>query len=54
VENRLLGLVSSKHGQLEKQDDLLWRIVEAAQHVPYEQLAFNPQCGLASHYPTAG
>ncbi len=50
----VLRLVSSKHGQIEKQDDCLRRIVEAAQYVPYEQLALSPQCGFASHYPTVG
>jgi 5-methyltetrahydropteroyltriglutamate--homocysteine methyltransferase len=49
-----LRLVSSKHGQIEKQDDRLRRIAAAAQYVPYEQLALSPQCGFASHYPTAG
>jgi 5-methyltetrahydropteroyltriglutamate--homocysteine methyltransferase len=44
----VLGLVSTKHGQLEQQDDLLRRIDEAAQYVPYEQLALSPQCGFAS------
>ena len=44
----VLGLVSTKHGQVEKQDDLLRRVEEAAQYVPYEQLALSPQCGFAS------
>ena len=47
-------MMSSKHGQIEKQDDLLRRIAEAAQYVPYEQRALSPQCGFASHYPTIG
>ena len=50
----VLRLMSSKPGQLEKQDDLLRRIAEAAPYVPYEQLALSPQCGFTSHYPTAG
>jgi hypothetical protein len=41
-------MVSSKHSQLEKQDNLLHRVAEAAQYVPYEQLAPSPQCGFAS------
>jgi len=49
-----LRLGSSKHGQIEKQDDFLRRIAAAVQYVPYEQLALSPQCGFASHYPTAG
>ena len=42
------GMVHSKHSQIEKYDDLLGRIAEAAQYVPYEQLALSPQCGFAS------
>lgn len=44
----VLGLVSTKHDQMEKQDALLRRIEEAAQYVPYKQLALSPQCGFAS------
>lgn len=44
----VLGLVSTKHGQLEKVDDLKRRIDEAARYVPLEQLALSPQCGFAS------
>ena len=44
----VLGLVGTKYGQLEKQDDLVRRVEEAAKYVPYEQLALSPQCGFAS------
>jgi 5-methyltetrahydropteroyltriglutamate--homocysteine methyltransferase len=44
----VLGLVTTKHGQLESQDDLLRRIEEAASYVPVESLALSPQCGFAS------
>jgi 5-methyltetrahydropteroyltriglutamate--homocysteine methyltransferase len=44
----VLGLVSTKRGQVEKQDNLLRRVEEATQYVPYEQLALSPQCGFAS------
>jgi 5-methyltetrahydropteroyltriglutamate--homocysteine methyltransferase len=44
----VLGLVTTKVGQLEKQDDLLRRIDEASQYVPVENLALSPQCGFAS------
>ncbi len=44
----VLGLVTTKHGRLEKKDDLKRRIAEAAQYVPLEQLALSPQCGFAS------
>jgi 5-methyltetrahydropteroyltriglutamate--homocysteine methyltransferase len=44
----VLGLVSSKIGQLESPDDLMRRIDEAGRFVPVEQLALSPQCGFAS------
>lgn len=44
----VLGLVSSKVPQLEKRENLLRRIHEAAKFVPIENLALSPQCGFAS------
>ena len=44
----VLGLVSTKTGALERQDDLLRRIEDAARYLPLEQLALSPQCGFAS------
>jgi 5-methyltetrahydropteroyltriglutamate--homocysteine methyltransferase len=44
----VLGLVTTKSGQLESQDMLLRRIEEAARYVPVEDLALSPQCGFAS------
>src|SRR5262249_22936860 len=44
----VLGLVSTKLGQLESQDALLRKIDEAARQVPMEQLALSPQCGFSS------
>ena len=44
----VLGLVSSKFGALEREDDLKRRIDEAARYAPLEQLALSPQCGFAS------
>jgi 5-methyltetrahydropteroyltriglutamate--homocysteine methyltransferase len=44
----VLGLVTTKVGALEKQDDLLRRIDEASKYVPIENLAISPQCGFAS------
>jgi 5-methyltetrahydropteroyltriglutamate--homocysteine methyltransferase len=44
----VLGLVTSKVGALEKQDDLLRRIHEASRYIPMENLALSPQCGFAS------
>ncbi|HKF46425.1 MAG TPA: cobalamin-independent methionine synthase II family protein [Terracidiphilus sp.] len=44
----VLGLVSSKRAALERKEDLLRRIDEAAKIIPLEQLAVSPQCGFAS------
>ena len=44
----VLGLVTTKFGQLESKDDLKRRIGEAAQYAPLEQLALSPQCGFSS------
>ena len=44
----VLGLVTTKFGQLEKKDDLKRRIEEAAKYAPLDQLALSPQCGFSS------
>jgi 5-methyltetrahydropteroyltriglutamate--homocysteine methyltransferase len=44
----VLGLVTSKTGELESKDDLKRRLDEASKYVPLEQLALSPQCGFAS------
>jgi 5-methyltetrahydropteroyltriglutamate--homocysteine methyltransferase len=44
----VLGLVTTKFGQLEDKDDLKRRIDEAAKYAPMEQLALSPQCGFSS------
>jgi len=44
----VLGLVSTKSGVLEKPDELVARIEEAAKIVPLERLAISPQCGFSS------
>jgi len=44
----VLGLVSSKLPELERQDDLTRRIEEASKYVPLDNLAISPQCGFAS------
>jgi 5-methyltetrahydropteroyltriglutamate--homocysteine methyltransferase len=43
-----LGLVTTKHDDLETAETLLARIDEAAQHFPREQLSLCTQCGFAS------
>ena len=44
----VLGLVTTKRGELEQKDELKRRIEEATQHVPLEQLCLSPQCGFSS------
>jgi 5-methyltetrahydropteroyltriglutamate--homocysteine methyltransferase len=44
----VLGLVTSKRGELETRETLLRRVDEATQYVPIENLAISPQCGFAS------
>ena len=44
----VLGLVTSKTGQLESKDALKRQIDAAAKYLPLEQLALSPQCGFAS------
>jgi 5-methyltetrahydropteroyltriglutamate--homocysteine methyltransferase len=44
----VLGLISSKRPELERKEDVLRRIHEAAKFLPLEQLAVSPQCGFAS------
>jgi 5-methyltetrahydropteroyltriglutamate--homocysteine methyltransferase len=44
----VLGLVTTKFGQMESKDTLKRRIDEAAKYVPMEQLALSPQCGFSS------
>ena len=44
----VLGLITSKSGQLEKKDDVKRRIDEAGKFAPHDQLALSPQCGFAS------
>ena len=44
----VLGLVTTKLGELESKDDIKRRIDEAAQVVPLDQLCLSPQCGFSS------
>ncbi|OLF15444.1 5-methyltetrahydropteroyltriglutamate--homocysteine S-methyltransferase [Actinophytocola xanthii] len=44
----VLGLVTTKRGELESKDDLKRRIEEASRYVPLEQLCLSPQCGFSS------
>jgi 5-methyltetrahydropteroyltriglutamate--homocysteine methyltransferase len=44
----VLGLVTTKSGELESEATLLRRIEEASKYVAMEDLALSPQCGFAS------
>jgi len=44
----VLGLVTSKFGELEDRDGVLARLEEAAKFAPTEQFCLSPQCGFAS------
>ncbi|WP_342360812.1 5-methyltetrahydropteroyltriglutamate--homocysteine S-methyltransferase [Terrarubrum flagellatum] len=44
----VLGLVTSKTGELETKDAVHRRIDEAAKHADLDQLCLSPQCGFAS------
>ncbi|MFG6119982.1 5-methyltetrahydropteroyltriglutamate--homocysteine S-methyltransferase [Thalassobacillus sp. B23F22_16] len=44
----VLGLITSKTGELEDKDRIKKRIEEAAEYVPLDQLCLSPQCGFAS------
>ena len=44
----VLGLVTTKKGELESKRSLVGKITEAAKHVPLENLCLSPQCGFAS------
>jgi 5-methyltetrahydropteroyltriglutamate--homocysteine methyltransferase len=44
----VLGLVTTKRGELESKDTLKRRIDEASKYVPLDQLCLSPQCGFSS------
>jgi 5-methyltetrahydropteroyltriglutamate--homocysteine methyltransferase len=44
----VLGLVTTKRGELESADDLKRRIEEASKFVDLDQLCLSPQCGFSS------
>ncbi|MFL6126828.1 5-methyltetrahydropteroyltriglutamate--homocysteine S-methyltransferase [Actinophytocola sp.] len=44
----VLGLVTTKRGELESKDVLKRRIEEASKYVPLDQLCLSPQCGFSS------
>ena len=44
----VLGLVTTKFGEMESKETLKRRIDEATKYAPLEQLALSPQCGFSS------
>jgi len=44
----VLGLVSTKRGEVESVQQLSARVREASRHCPLERLAISPQCGFAT------
>jgi|SRR5579872_3139766 len=44
----VLGLISTKKPHLEKSEEVVRRIKEAAKYFPLENMAVSPQCGFAS------
>jgi 5-methyltetrahydropteroyltriglutamate--homocysteine methyltransferase len=44
----VLGLVTTKHGELERKDELKRRVEEASAFVDVDQLCLSPQCGFSS------
>ena len=45
----VLGLLTSKRGDMEPRDEILRRIEEASQYVDIDQLCLSPQCGFSSN-----
>ncbi|UOQ84838.1 5-methyltetrahydropteroyltriglutamate--homocysteine S-methyltransferase [Gracilibacillus salinarum] len=46
--NVVIGIFTSKKGELEDKDEMKARIEEASQFVPKSQLCISPQCGFSS------
>jgi 5-methyltetrahydropteroyltriglutamate--homocysteine methyltransferase len=44
----VLGLVTTKRGELESADDIKRRIDEAGRYLPLDQICLSPQCGFSS------
>jgi 5-methyltetrahydropteroyltriglutamate--homocysteine methyltransferase len=44
----VLGLITSKRGELENKDDIKRRIDQAAKFMPLDQICLSPQCGFSS------
>ena len=45
----MLGLMTTKRGEMEPRDEILARIDEASKYVDIGQLCLSPQCGFSSN-----
>ena len=45
----VLGLMTTKRGEMEPRDEILARIDEASKYVDIDQLCLSPQCGFSSN-----
>jgi len=50
----VMGVVSTRHTQIENADDIVRKVEKASLHVPIEQIAISPQCGFSSALGTGG
>ena len=41
-------MITTKSAELEKKEDVIARIHEAAKYIPLDRLCLSPQCGFAS------
>ncbi|OHV12170.1 cobalamin-independent methionine synthase II family protein [Kushneria phosphatilytica] len=47
-QQAVLGMITTKNGELEAKSDIRRRFQEASLHAPLDQLCLSPQCGFAS------
>ena len=45
----VLGLITSKRGELEDEDEIIARIHKASEFISLDRLCLSPQCGFASN-----
>jgi 5-methyltetrahydropteroyltriglutamate--homocysteine methyltransferase len=48
----VLGVVSTRHAEVESADAIAVTVDRASKHIPLEQLAISPQCGFSSALTT--
>jgi 5-methyltetrahydropteroyltriglutamate--homocysteine methyltransferase len=44
----VLGLVTTKRGELESKDEIKRRVEQASRYISIDQLCLSPQCGFSS------